>query len=178
MRKSTLVVMAILIVALVGLTLVMKMYTDQFIEEIGHAKELTKEFRDEQHLLAPDSTVRLARVMGSSQTLVHDPASPGLLLEASPTPDAWKSDKAGRGIATQMALRLFEVYLSDRPIFWIQFRLARPDGTVLPEFALARGDGGAVVPVESESPTKTGTPAKSDKPVSPGSPGNPEKGAK
>jgi hypothetical protein len=178
MKKSTLVVMAILVVALVAMSLVMKMYTDQFVEEIGHAKELTKEFRDEQHLLAPDSTVRLARVLGSSQYLVHDHESPGLLLEASPTPEVWASDKSGRGIASQMAQRLFEVYLSDRPIYWIQFRLARPGGSQFPEFALTRGDGGALVPVEPGSPTKPSTPEKPERPASPPSPVVPQKPTK
>ena len=40
-------------------------YTDQFVEEIAHAKELTAEF---QETLAPDTKIKLARVRGGAAT--------------------------------------------------------------------------------------------------------------
>ena len=151
MRKSTLVVLVILAVALVGLTFAMKYYTDQFAEEIAHARVLTKEFRDEQHALAPESNVRLARVAGGAKYIVHDTSTYGLLLEAAPNAETWKSDARGRTIAAKLAARLFDLYTVDRPIQWIQFRLTKSDGSELPVFGLARGNGESIVPVEPEA---------------------------
>ena len=63
MRKSTLVALVILVLALVGVTVLLKVYTDQFAEEIKQAKAMTAAFAAD---LAPDSTIKLARVHGTN----------------------------------------------------------------------------------------------------------------
>lgn len=159
MRKSTVVIIAILVFGAVATTWAFKLYTDQIVEEIRNAKELTDDFRDslakdaEGHVLK----LRLRRAAGASGYVVTDPSTFGLLVEARPSLDVLKRDPSGFLFAREVASRAFELYGTDRPIQWVEVRLRRPDGTAIPPIGLQRGEGTLVVPVE---PTRDAAPAK------------------
>lgn len=146
MRKSTIVALVVLVLALVGMTVLLKVYTDQFAEEIKQAKAMTAAFAAD---LAPDSTIKLARVHGTSRYVVSDPGSIGLLLEARPSEASWRADPTGTVLARRLARHAFDAYPIDRPVDWVEFRLTRPDGTRVPEFGLRRGAGDGLLPVEA-----------------------------
>jgi hypothetical protein len=143
-RKSTVVVLAILLAGMGLLLWAFRLYTDQFKEEIANAKALTEEVRGR---LAPETRLRLVRVAGSGRYLVTDPSRVGLLLEASPSAETWAGDAAGRGFAADLARRLFAVYGAERPAEWVQVRLLRLDGTEAPPLAFERGADGLPTPV-------------------------------
>ena len=151
MRKSTVVIISILIFAAIATTWAFKLYTDQIVEEIRHAKELTDDFRD---ALAKDvsghgTKVRLRRTAGANGYVVTDASIFGLLVEASPDLAVLKRDPSGFLFARELAARAFELYGPDRPIEWVEVRLRRPDGTAIPPIGLQRGEGTLVVPVET-----------------------------
>lgn len=146
MRKSTLVVLAVFVVAIVGMTVLLKVYTDQFTEEIKHAKAFTAAFQAD---LAPGTTIKLARARGTSRYVVTDPSSWGLLFEVNPSEASWKADPTGTVLARRLARHAFDAYPADRPVDWIEFRLFRPDGTRAPLFGLRRGAGEGLLPVEA-----------------------------
>ena len=182
MKKSTLVAMAIIALACGSMLFLFDFYTGQFRDEIVHAKEMTTEFRE---AVAPDTTIRLARVMGSPHYVVEDASRWGLLVDAAPSVASFATDASGLTFARPVALRLFEAYGSERPVSWIQFRLTRPDRTQLPIFGLEPLDGGglrlvetgtapkappAVAPPVVVSPPKAPAPGPPG-PKSPGAPG-------
>lgn len=138
MKRTTLILLAILAVGLGSLLFAMKTYTDQFAQEIRRAKEVTEDVADR---LEPGTFVKLARVAGQAKYVVTDPERPGLLLEARPRSEAWAKDPTGEALARDLASRLFASYGPDRPVTWIQFRLTRPDGSEAPVFGLERERG-------------------------------------
>lgn len=174
MRKSTLFAMAIIGLACGAMLLLLDFYTGQFKEEIAHAKEMTTEFKES---LVPDTMIKLARVRGGSGYVVHDEGRPGLLVDAFPAQALWERDPSGFGFARPLALRLFDAYGADRPVRWIQFRLRRPDGTLLPIFGLEPGEGGGLAVVEGDLPTPPAPPPTKPVPPSPApGPGGPVPG--
>jgi hypothetical protein len=136
MRRTTLVIISILFVGLGSLLFAMKTYTGQFLEEIQRAKEVTTAVRER---LAPGTSVKLARVVGQAKYVVTDGTRPGLLVEAEPLAEVWKTDPQGRGFARDLWIRLEALYGPDRPVNWMQFRLTRPDKTEEPIFGFERG---------------------------------------
>ena len=142
MRKSTVVVLVILVVGMVTMTLLYNYYMQQFVEEHRNAKMLTDEFRAD---LEPGTVLKLGRTRGGAAYLVADPSQPGLVVSARPTEAAWKADPSGGLFARRVALRLFEVYAGDRPASWAEFRLTKPDGTTLPAIGYRRGEGREIV---------------------------------
>ena len=163
MRKSTVVIVAILIFGAIATTWAFKLYTDQVVEEIRRAKELTDDFRD---VLAKDASghgtkIRLRRTPGARGYVVTDPSTFGLLAEASPDVTVLKRDPSGFLFARDLAARAFELYGPDRPIQWVEVRLRRPDGTAIAPIGLQQGEGTLVVPVESTKDADTPEPRKS-----------------
>ncbi len=166
MRKSTVVIISILIFAAIATTWAFKLYTDQIVEEIRHAKELTDEFRES---LAKDATghgtkIRLRRTAGGPTYVVADAGTFGLLVEASPDLATLKRDASGFLFGREVAGRALELYGPDRPIAWVEVRLRRPDGTAIAPMGFERGEGTLVVPIET---TKDADPAASRQGVPP-----------
>lgn len=153
MRKSTIVVLVILMVGMVAMTLLYNHYVQQYVEEYRNAKMLTEEFRAD---LEPGTLLRLGRTRGGEAYVVADASEPGLVVNARPGEASWRADPTGGLFARRIAIRLFEVYGSERPATWAEFRLVRPDGTVVPSFGYRRGEGRTLVPV----PPKAGTPPR------------------
>lgn len=133
MRRTTLVLLAILAAGMVSILYAMKVYTGRFAAEIRIAKLVTADLADRLEL---GTQVKLARVDGHPKYVVADPQRPGLLLEAKPRRELWAKDPTGEGFAREAARRLFVEYGPDRPITWIQFRLTLPDGSEAPVFGL------------------------------------------
>jgi len=144
MRKSTLVVLVILLVGMVTLSLLYNTYMNQFVEEHRNAKALTAEFAAD---LEPGTKLALGRVKGGTRYVVDDPSLPGVVVFARPTEASWKAEPSGALFGRRVTLRLFEMYGDDRPASWVELRLTRPDGTVAPAFGYRRGEGRAIVPV-------------------------------
>jgi hypothetical protein len=142
MRKTTVVAMAIILLACGAMIALFKAYTGEIIPEIERARALTREI---EPALAAGTRIRLRRVPSGADYLVRDDRAPGLILEADPSADTWSRDRGATGFARDAALRLFEAYDLERPIEWIQFRLRKPDGTASKEFAVRRGEGGVGV---------------------------------
>lgn len=144
MRKSTVVVLSILLVSLVALTLLYNYYMNQFVEEYRSAKTLTEEMRG---ALAPGTKVSLGRVKGGARYVVHDETSFGLVVQARPSDETWKLDPSGFVLGRRMALRALELYEGERFARWVELRWTKPDGTRAEPFGFERGDGKSVVPV-------------------------------
>lgn len=153
MRKSTIVVLVILMIAMVSMTLLYNYYMQQFVEEHRNAKMLTDEFRAD---LEPGTVLRLGRTRGGDAYVVADASETGLVVGARPSEAAWRADPSGGLFARRIAIRLFEVYVGERPASWAEFHLTKPDGTVLPAFGYRRGEGRTLVPV----PPKAATPPR------------------
>jgi hypothetical protein len=148
MRKSTIVVLVILVVGMVVMTLLYNYYMQQFVEEHRHAKRLTEEFRAD---LEPGTVLRFGRVKGGEKYVVPDATMPGIVVFARPSETAWRTDPSGGWFARRITLRLFEVYGDDRPASWAEFRLTKPDGSVAPAFGYRRGEGRTLVPVDAKA---------------------------
>jgi hypothetical protein len=144
-RKTTLVMLGILLVAAFATTWAFKTYTDQVIEEVRNAKDWTAELRDE---LAPDAKIRLRRTEGRAGYVNASPETVGLLVEARPSAASWANDRSGMRLALALATKAFERYGPDRPIDWVEVKLTRLDGTILPSRGFERGDGMLVVPID------------------------------
>ena len=144
MRKSSIVVLVILLVGMVTLSLLYNYYMNQFVEEHRHAKALTDEFAAE---LEPGTKLALARVKGGARYVVDDPSLPGVVAFARPAEAAWKADPSGGLFGRRLTLRLLELYVDDRQAAWVEVRLTRPDGTVVPALGYRRGEGRTIVPV-------------------------------
>lgn len=164
MRKSTIVVLVILMVGMVAMTLLYNYYMQQFVEESRHAKLLTEEFRAD---VEPGTVLRLARVRGGPDYVVTDPSQPGLVLFGRPTQAAWKADPTGGLFARRLVLRMFELYVGERPASWAEFRLTRPDGTMLPPFGYRRGEGRTIEPIAPIAPPAAPGPTPPAAPVAP-----------
>lgn len=164
MRKSTIVVLVILMVGMLAMTLLYNYYMQQFVEESRHAKLLTEEFRAD---VEPGTVLRLARVRGGADYVVADPAQPGLVLFGRPTQAAWNADPTGGLFARRLVLRMFELYVGERPASWAEFRLTRPDGTLLPPFGYRRGEGRTIEPI---APRTAPTPRPATAPATPPAP--------
>ncbi|MFO0932999.1 MAG: hypothetical protein U1E39_09855 [Planctomycetota bacterium] len=144
MRKSTVVVLVILMVGMLAMTLLYNHYIQQYVEEHRNAKMLTEEFRAD---LEPGTVLKLGRTRGGEAYVVGDASEPGLVVSGRPTEASWRADPSGGLFARRIAIRLFEVYGSDRPVVWVEFRLTKPDGTMLPAFGYQRGEGRTLVPL-------------------------------
>ena len=103
-------------------------------------------FRDE---LLPGSRIKLLHTTGTPKYVVQNKDSWGLIAEVSAGATALSRDPTGFFLAREIASRAFDLYGPDRPIYWVEFRMTRPDGTRLPPIALERGEGAAIVPVET-----------------------------
>ena len=142
MRKTTVIAIGIMLFGLVAVVVLFQQYTKNIVPDIQKAKVLTKEFKGR---LEANTTIKLRRVPSGEGYLVGDKKSPGVLVEAQPSADAWSKDKNARGIASDIGQRLFEIYDAELPIEWVQFRMKKPDGERIPEFAARSGDGGVGV---------------------------------
>ena len=145
MRKSTIAALVILLAAGAAMLWMFRLYTGQFVVEIGHAKDLTHELQG-QGAIAPQSPVKLARVQGAAKYVVHEAGLWGLLVEAQPSEQTWRKDPTAAAFARDLAGRLFGLYGADRPVDWVEFHLTLPDGSRYPSFAWARGPHGTAQP--------------------------------
>ncbi len=146
MRKSTVIAIAIIIFAAISMLFLFRSYTEQFTADIHAAKELSDDFRD---VLAKDTKIRLRRTAGAEKYVVKNKDSFGLLVDVSPAASQWKLDPTGFLLSREIAIKAFEIYGIDRPIQWVEIRMAKLDGTQLAPIALERGEGSSVVPVET-----------------------------
>ncbi len=170
MRKSTVVALGILVFAFAAMIWLFHTYTQEFVIEIRHAKELTDELRPR---LAPDSRIRLARARGAARYLVADDHKYGLLVEVSPRRESFATDATGVGLALEIATRAFERYDAERPIDWVEVRVTKPDGTVGKPMGFVRGDGDVIEPIRGTVPPAPGAtppPPATPKPALPGAP--------
>ena len=85
MRKSTVVFLSILVFAAIATTWAFKLYTDQVVEEIRHAKDLSDEFHG---ALLPKTKIRLRRVNGAKEYVVTDPATATVVFPVATAPPA------------------------------------------------------------------------------------------
>jgi len=172
-RKSTVVAIGILIFAFIAMVWLFRTYTQEFVVEIRHAKELSDELKPR---LAPDTRIRLARMRGASKYLVADSAKWGLLVDVSPSREAFATDATGVGLATAIATRGFEIYGAERPIDWVEVRVTRLDGKIEKPMGFVRGDGDAIEPMRGTLPPAPGaTPPPPVAPPTP-APATPEAG--
>lgn len=155
MRKSTLVVLGILLGSMIVLTVLYRMYMEQYVVEGNHAKTLSATLRAD---LEPEGKIRIGRVRGGPTYVVRDPERWGIVLFARPNEALWKADGSGALFGRRAALAVFEAYGADRPVEWVELRLTRPDGTAPPPFGFTRGEGREIVPIKPEDPTAPSAP--------------------
>src|SRR6188474_3079007 len=105
MRKTTVIAIGIMLFGLVAVVVLFQQYTKNIVPDIQKAKVLTKEFKGR---LEANTLIKLRRVPSGEGYLVGDKKSPGVLVEAQPSADAWSKDKNARGIASDIGQRLFE----------------------------------------------------------------------
>lgn len=148
MRKSTLVIVALLVVMAAALSTLMSHYLSYAEPELKAAKELTDAVRPD---LAPGTKVKVRRVLGADRYAVKDPTKFGLVVEATAASDSATKDPKGVNLAKALSDRAFAVYGSDRPIEWVELRIRR-GAEDLPPIAFARGPGGIVEPIPVEPP--------------------------
>ncbi len=174
MRKSTVVALGILVFAFMAMVWLFRTYTQEFVVEIRHAKELTDALRPR---LAPDTRIRLARMRGAARYLVADDAKFGLLVEVAPRREGFAADPDGAGLAFEIATRAFEMYDADRPIDWVEVKVTRPDGTIGKPMGFVRGDGDVIEPIRGTVPPAPGAtppaPAPAEAPSAMGEAGTP-----
>lgn len=157
MRKSTLVVLGILVASMVLLTVLYRMYMEQYVVEGQQAKALSSTLRAD---LEPEGKIRIGRVRGGAAYVVRDPERWGIVLFARPNEALWKADPSGALFGRRAALAVFEAYGADRPVDWVELRLTRPDGTAPSPFGFARGEGRQLAPLKpAEDPAPTGPTA-------------------
>lgn len=144
MRKSTVVVLAILLVGMVVLTLIYNYYVSQLIEEARNAKTVTTELAAD---LEPGTKIQLSRVAAGPRYVVKEGSVHGLVAIATPSVAAWKADPSGDAFGRRLTVRLFELYGDERPVQFVELRLTRPDKVALDPFAYTRGPGKTILAV-------------------------------
>src|SRR5262245_29719922 len=122
MRKSTLIMLTIAVVAAVGMTVLFQQYVDVIAPEIRTAKDLTALFRAD---LLPSTDVKLRRVPGRKDRPVTNPDAYGLLIDATPAPAQWTLDDTGEAFAKRLGTEAMMRYGADRAVEWCEVRLAR-----------------------------------------------------
>jgi hypothetical protein len=151
-RKTTIIVIAILLAAAVGMTMMLQYALGHVKTELQNRKLLKDTFGTE---LLAGAEVRLLYVPGGEKYPVQDPSQHGLIVEASPSAARWAKDVNGLGLAFEIGEWAFQRYGPERPIAWVLFRLRRPDETVVVH-ALRRGENDRLeaVPVPPEKGAK------------------------
>lgn len=167
MRKSTVVALAILVFAFMAMVWLFRTYTQEFVIEIRHAKELTDELAPR---LSPGSRIKLARMRGAARYLVADDHKFGLLVEVTPRREAFATDAEGAGLAHEIAGRAFEMYDAERPVDWVEVKVTKPDGTLGRPMGFVRGDGDVIEPIRGTVPPAPGATPPSPAGPPPGSP--------
>jgi hypothetical protein len=177
MRKSTIVLLVIVIGAGVALTWLLDAYVGHAEAELRNGRDLTEAHRAD---LAAGSRVRLRRVKGEARYPVKVPERPGLIVEAEPSALRWAKDASAYGIARDLAERAIRLYAPDHAITWVLLRLRRPDGSQVLH-AFEPGDGGDLVaiPTGDVVPRPGASPAHAPSsvegagppPAAPGGPG-------
>jgi hypothetical protein len=141
MRKSTLAAL-VLLGGLLGVFLwVANAGIEQHKPEIALAGELTRALSAE---LAPGTRVKLVRERGSEKAIVSDAEAYLLLMNATPSADAWRKDPTGKAFAHRLAERAYGRYGPERPVRFVEVVLADPvRGKV--RFGFREGRSGALV---------------------------------
>src|SRR5688572_9363622 len=110
MRKSTVVLVVVLIAAGVGLTWLLDAYVGYAEAELKNGRDLTEAHRAH---LAPGTRVRLRRVTGDARYPVTPPERPGLLVEAQPSLERWAKDASAYGLARELSEHAIRLYAPD-----------------------------------------------------------------
>jgi hypothetical protein len=162
MRKSTMITLALLVVTFGGMLWLLGFYTDAFRPELEAAGEWTQDLRAD---LEPGSRVRVFRARGGPNHAGKDTSSFGLLVDATPSKDAWARDPAGTGLALNLTRRAFDRYGQDRPIKWVEVRLLEHK-EVVRRLGFAKGDSGEIDPILTEGvpPPRAATPTPPPRP--------------
>jgi hypothetical protein len=152
MRKSTLIILAILFAGAVALTLMLDFAVQHVRPELENRKVLRRTFESE---LQAGSDVKLRYVPGGASYPVTAPSEFGLIVDATPSPARWTKDTAGMGLAWEMAEWAFKAYGQERPITWVLVRMRRSDETFVPH-AFQRGENGQLKTIASPAPKRGG----------------------
>jgi hypothetical protein len=153
-RKSTVILVAILLAGAVGLTLMLDFALGHVKTELQNRKALKETFKSE---LLAGAEVRLAYVAGGERYPVKDPKTFGLIVEASPSAARWTKDVNGLGLSHEIAEWAFQRYGPERPISWVLLRMRRSDESVVVH-ALRRGENDRLetIPVPPAKPSEKG----------------------
>jgi hypothetical protein len=154
-RKSTIVILALLAIAGGGLLSMLSWVTDIIKPELDASAEWSRAFASS---LAPSAKVKVVRVRGDETRPVTDPARPGLFVSFQVSEETWAKSGAAEAVAFAIARSAFERYGADRPIAWVQTKVLKPDGGLGREIAFGKDDAGSVVPVPYRAGDKAGAP--------------------
>ena len=161
MRKSSVIALAMVVVAFGAMLWLLGLYTDALRPELEASSDWTGEMRPD---LAEGTTVKVLRVRGSPTRAGKDPKTFGLLLDVTPSKTSWASDAAGSKLALGLVRRAFERYAGDRPIQWVEVRLLE-HGEVVRRFGFARGTAEGFEPILAEGmPPPAAAPTPSPRP--------------
>jgi hypothetical protein len=165
MRKSSVIALAMVVVAFGAMLWLLNVYTDALRPELDASADWTGELHPD---LADGTKVKVLRVRGSTARAGRDPKTFGLLLDVTPSKATWARDPAGSAIALALVQRAFERYGGDRPIQWVEVRLFE-HGEVVRRLGFARGASEGYEPILSEGlPPPAATPTLSPRPRSGG----------
>ena len=156
MRKTTVIVLAILGVGFAAIMVLLRAYVGHVEQELAIANELTRDFAAELDPKTPK--VKLLRVSGKATYAGQDPATHGLLVDATPSADTWKADASGAAFARRLARDVLDRYGPDRPAQWVDVKLIRADGTHV-RFGYGRGEDDrdlTPLPIPPEAPKPGG----------------------
>lgn len=126
MRKSTLIMLGIMLVACLGMLLLANVYLSPLQEDIEAARELTLWLADRGDI-APGSKVRLRRIPKDAQQ-----PGLGLLLEITPAPEVLGRPRALTGLVRRAADQALGAYPIDGAgsVRWLRATVTLPDGTL------------------------------------------------
>ena len=155
MRKTTVIVLAILGVAFASMLILLRTYVGYSEQERAIGGEMTRLFEPD---LAPKSKVTLNWVVGKATYAGQDPTKHGLLLDAKPSEDTWKADASGAEFARRLARDALDRYGPDRPVQGVDAPLTRADGSHV-RFGFGRGEDDRVLvplPIPPDAPKPGG----------------------
>ena len=159
MRKSSVIVLALVVVAFGAMIWLLGVYTDALKPELEASADWTEELRSD---LEPGTKVKVLRVHGSATHAGKDPKTFGLLVDVRPSKEAWARDASE--LALGLVRRAFERYGNDRPIQWVEVRLFQ-HGEVVTRLGFAQAASGGYDPILSEGvPPRGATPTPPPRP--------------
>jgi hypothetical protein len=155
MRKSSVIALAMLVVTFGTMLWLLGFYTDALRPELEASTEWTDDLRAS---LAPATKVKILRVHGSPSRAGKDPKTYGLLVDATPSKEAWARDYVGSTLALDLTRRAFERYGPDRPIHWVEVRLVE-NREIVRRLGFAKSEHGAFDAILTEGvPPPPSTP--------------------